>query len=191
MRWRKKILLWVSLIFFLLFIIIGYILSDAIYYRCIIQQNTLQTPELAYEWVLKNNLPISESKNRYYLNSYATPRFLFENRKPLFCDEGSIGIATLANSMGFKTRLVDLLGMDSVSHHTILEVEENGRWIKYDYLKRLYNVSYDSSAGYPLLKYIYRQYPKPYNYVINHNYFIKKVSLWFRGIQEDSVRLKR
>ena len=172
---RKKIIF--LLIFVFLFLSIGYYYSDHFYYTRIIRENHLKTPVDVYFWVLQNNPSAEFTKTRPA--PYVSPRFNIENKRLLFCDEGSIVIATLDNELGYQTRLIDLIGFDSLAHHTILEVYENNRWKKYDFFRSKYDQPYVVSAvGFKLLRIKVKEYPKLYNF------FLKKLFFFLRKIDE-------
>lgn len=177
---RKIILITLTIV--ILITTIGYLLSDQMYYARIISDAKLQTPKNVYEWVRKNN------PSAIYSNTspapYVSPKFNIINKRKLYCDESAIVMATLNHQLGYKTRLINLIGMDGISHHTILEVYEGISWKTYDHFNGIYHLSHQKLAGYPLLKTEINPYPKTYNFVINNNYFLKKLAFFVRGIQE-------
>ena len=97
-------------------------------------------------------------------------------------------MATLDHQLGYKTRLIDLYGHDNISHHTILQVLENNKWINYDFTFRLHDQSIKaSSVGLhrELKAAKVKHYPRAYNFLINNNYFNKHVIFILRGIKEE------
>lgn len=177
----RVLFFFVGLMAFIL--IVGFYLSDQVYYAKIIKTNHLKNPLDVFNWVSKNN-PSAIGKN-ISAAPYVSPKYNMINRRTLYCDEGAIVMATLDHELGYPTRLVDLIGLDSISHHTILEVKENKEWRTYDFFRGNYGVSYEKAAGYPLLNIKMKPYPKNYNFLINHNYFLKKVAFLLRGIREE------
>ncbi len=167
----------------LLFIIGGYLLSDNVYYRKIVREHQLKTASDVFNWVRGNN-PSAITNTKTQPVPYVSPRFNIANRRMLFCDEGCIVMATLDHELGYKTHLVNLLGLDSIAHHTILEVYDNGKWKKYDYFNGIYGESYQTLANFKLLKAEPKAYPTFYNFLVNNNYFIKKAAFFVRGIHE-------
>jgi hypothetical protein len=111
---------------------------------------------------------------------------MLTQRKHLWCDEGAILLATIGHELGYETRLVDLRGDDDISHHTILEIYENGRWETYDTFQNLRGVTYQQSAdGVRLQQRVhpyYRQYPRFYNWLVQNNFYLKHLALRLRGI---------
>lgn len=164
------------------FLVLGYFYSDQIYYNRITESNQLKTPIDVYKWVQKNNPSAINSKT--IPASYVSPKYNILNKRKLYCDESAIVMATLNYQLGYKTRLINLIGMDGISHHTILEVYEADTWKRYDHFNGEKNLSYEKHAGYPLLKVEINPYPKFYNFLINNNYFLKKLAFFIRGIHE-------
>lgn len=173
----------ILIVIVLIFFVGGFLLSDQLYYKAIVRDNKLKTPLDVYYWVKSNNPSAINTSTKPA--SYASPKFNIVNKRKLYCDEGAIVMATLDNEIGYKTRLVDLIGLDSISHHTILEVYENNTWIKYDHFNSLYNKSYKTCAGYQLLNTSIKQYPKTYNFIVNYNFFLKKLAFFLRNIKEE------
>ncbi|MDB5005122.1 MAG: hypothetical protein JWQ34_3347 [Mucilaginibacter sp.] len=169
-------------------LIVGYIKSDSLYYDNLLKSNNLSNPSQVFNWTTQN---FSTPKS-LYVHPNLSPRYLIEKHKSLWCDEGAIVMATLDNKLGYKTRLVDLYGYDNIAHHTILQVIEKGQWVNYDFTFRLSNqplVKSSDSFHMKLKKGRIKTYPKLYNYLINNNYFIKRIVFALRGIkEEDPVR---
>lgn len=167
-----------------LFILIGYLKSDSLFYSNLLKKNNINDPAQVFNWVTKKFGAPGEPE--FY--PYLSPRYLIETRKRLWCDEGSIVMATLDHQLGYKTRLVDLYGYDNISHHTILQVLENNKWVNYDFTFRLHNqaikVSSDS-LGKVLKEARIKKYPKFYNFLVNNNFFNKQAIFFLRGIKED------
>lgn len=163
------------------FLIGGYLTSDTIFFKKLMLSNDLTTPMKVFLWTTSNYaIP------RYtHAKHNAPPRYLLEKQKWMYCDEGATVMATFDHILGYKTRLIDLYGYDNIAHHTILEVFENGKWVTYDFTKRIHHTSYIQSSGnsFLLKEGKVRPYPKLYNAVINNNSVLKKVALKLRGIE--------
>ncbi|MGF7078368.1 transglutaminase domain-containing protein [Mucilaginibacter sp. UYCu711] len=170
---------------FLLLVVMyaGYLASDDRYYTTVISGNNLQTPQDVFEWTTKKFSSVSYM----YHSTYASPKYLMQNHTGLWCDEGAIVMATLDHKLGYKTRLVDLIGYDNVAHHTLLQVYENNKWVNYDFTFRLnHQAILKSSYAFNLKMKEARPktYPKLYNFIVNNNFFAKKVIFALRGIRE-------
>jgi hypothetical protein len=180
----SKKIIWISSLFLITFIGLGYLWSDDLYFKRLVQKNQLTSPNRVYQWVSANYI----SYSCVITHPYASPRHLIENHKRLWCDEGAMVAAVLNNQLGYKTKLADFYGLDGIAHHTILRTYYQNRGHNYDFSFHLTDQSYARSviAGkIEVRKIITRPYPKMYNVIINHNYFIKKVVFFLRGIRED------
>ena len=183
-RWKPITLL---LVFFItIFVVGGYLLSDDSFFNELIYKNRISTPEEAHAFVENNTYRPTEGMRVTLLT---TPRNMLTRQKYLWCDQGAIVLATIVHKLGYETRLVDLLGDDGISHHTILEVNQNGAWKTYDTLQRLQGVTYQQSVESLNTKFytrniqpVYRPYPRFYNVVIENNFFLKHSALWLRGL---------
>ena len=114
---------------------------------------------------------------------------MLTRQKYLWCDQGAIVMATIVHKLGYETRLVDLLGDDGVSHHTILEVNQGGTWKTYDTLQKLQGVTYQQSVeslndnNYTRhIQPVYRPYPRSYDWAVQNNFYLKHLALWLRGL---------
>jgi len=168
------------------FVVVGYLWSDDLYYKRLLEKNELTSPNEVYLWVSENYI----SHSCIVTHPYVSPRHLMENHRRLWCDEGAMVAAILINNLGYETRLADFHGPDSISHHTILRSYYQNSWHNYDFSFHLIDQSYAKSAivgKIDLKKIITRPYPKLYNVIINHNYFVKKAAFFLRGIREDDV----
>lgn len=167
--------------FVVVFVASGYLMSDDLFFRRLIRANRISTPEEAFIFVQSRTIfpPPTEMENIAGL----TPRYMLTERKYLTCDESAMLLATIDHALGYETRLVDLIGNDNISHHTILEVRQNGTWKTYDAAYNLAGAPYEQSAKeFPFSHPSYRAFPKPYNWVIQHNFYLKHVALWLRGV---------
>jgi hypothetical protein len=178
---KNRVVLLVAGLLIVIFICLGYGLSDDMYYTKIIDENKIHTPYDAFKWTNKKFSTISYM----YHHPFASPRHLIEFHKGLWCDEGAIVMATLDHKLGYKTRLIDLYGNDNIAHHTILQVYEKDKWINYDFTFKLYDQTLRKSSDSFNLKLKegrVKQYPGLYNFVINNNFFAKKIIWNLRGI---------
>ena len=166
------------------FVIIGYLLSDDFYYKKVLRDNQLKSSDEVFNWVSKHYI----NHGCIITHPYSSPRHLMENHKRLWCDEGAMVAAILISNLGKDTELVDMYGYDNISHHTILRVFENNKWVNYDFSFKLIGKDYTSSAkaGKIKLKEVKtRPYPKLYNKFVNVNFFLKKIIFFIRGIDEN------
>ena len=182
--WKSITLL--PVLFITIFIMSGYLLSDDSFFSDLIRKNRISTPEEAFAFVENNTYRLTEDMKVTLLT---TPRNMLTRQKYLWCDQGAVVLATIVHKLGYETRLVDLLGDDGVSHHTILEVNQNGTWKTYDTLQKLQGVTYRQSveslnANYYTrnIRPVYRPYPRFYNWVIQNNFYLKHLALWLRGL---------
>ena len=180
-----KIKLLASCALIIFFILSGYLLSDDFFFNNLIRNNRISSPEEAFSFVGNNIYRPPESMKPTVLT---TPREMLTRQKYLYCDQGAIVLATIIHELGYETRLVDLVGDDGISHHTILEVKQNGVWKTYDTLQNLQGVTYQQSAQSFNADYytrrieaVYRPYPRFYNWVIQNNFYLKHLALWVRG----------
>ena len=98
----------------------------------------------------------------------------------LWCDEGAIVVAVLVGQLGYSTRLVDLVGTsDGVSHHTVLQIEQAGDWITYDFTGRQYNVPLEKTVDYPAAP-RFRTYPDWRHKLLLNNYFLRELAQLLR-----------
>ena len=183
-KYVRKLLISVAVLVGL-FVASGYRLSDNYFFKNVIRENQITTPEDAFAFVEHNTNPASFEMN---LTLQRTPRNMLTKQKYLFCDQGSILMANIVNQLGYKTRLVDLVGDDDVSHHTILEVYQGNKWKTYDTLHNLQDVTYQHSAQAEAPELYtrrveprYRTYPRFVNRVIQNNFYIQRVALWLTG----------
>lgn len=168
----------------LFFIASGYLLSDDLFFKRLISHHNIKTPEEAFAFVDKNtDYPAKDMR----LELGTTPRDMLTRQKYLYCDQSSILMATIVHKLGYETRLVDLVGDDGESHHTILEVKQNGVWKTYDTTYILQGGTYQESARYYEsgeyynARPVYRPYPRLYNRAIQNSFYLKHLALWLRG----------
>jgi hypothetical protein len=180
-----KIKLLIALALMVFFIPGGYLLSDDFFFNNLIRENRITTPEEAFAFVEGNTYRPPEGMDLAVLT---TPREMLTRQKYLYCDQGAMVLATLVSELGYETRLVDLVGDDDISRHTILEVNQNGTWKTYDTLQNLQGVTYERSAKSLNADYytrrvepVYRPYPRLYNRVIQNNFYLKHLALLVRS----------
>jgi hypothetical protein len=175
--------IFISLSIFCLFLVIGWYKSDAHFYKQVILEEQLDTPDRIFSFICKKfdkNKPSRVHRN-------VTPYHLFNNHKRLFCDEGAAIMATLNYYNGYETRFVRVINQKGIDSHTFLQVREKGVWVSYDYTYRYKNASkeqLETLSGLQIKNFKYYQYPRVYNKLINANYFLKKFALLVRGIDE-------
>tara|TARA_Y200000002_G_scaffold218443_1_gene180206 strand:- start:11256 stop:11825 length:570 start_codon:yes stop_codon:yes gene_type:complete len=173
---------------FVIFFIIGYLLSDDVFFKKIINNESINSPLEAFNYINKvtkdpDGSVESDYEFKFNLSSSQSPRYILTKRNYIWCDEGAVVLATFANELGYETRLVDLINTkNNVSEHTVLEIYENNNWILYDTQNDFVGVSYDESAGYNSSQ-IYREYPRTYNFFIQNNFFLKKIIFFLRQIK--------
>lgn len=161
-------------------------MSDDSFFSDLIEKNRISTPEEAFSFVESSTIrPPADMQIRLF----TTPRNMLTRQKYLWCDQGTIVLATIVHKLGYETRLVDLLGDDGLSHHTVLEVNQNGTWKTYDTLQNMQGVTYQQSIESLKTSFysrniqpVYRPYPKFYNWVIQNNFYLKHLALWLRGL---------
>lgn len=174
--------------FFIIFFIIGYLLSDDVFFKKIINKENINSPSEAFHYINKvtkdpDGSVESDYEFEFNLAPSQSPRYILTKRNYIWCDEGAVVLATFANELGYETRLVDLINTkNNISEHTVLEIYENNTWILYDTQNDIMGVSYDESAGYNSSQ-RYREYPRTYNFFIQNNFFVKKIIFYFRNIK--------
>lgn len=182
MKTSQVILLAVAL-FIAIFIISGYLLSNAFFFKQLNYSNLITTPEEAFKYVNDNIYKTGDRPPIYGL----TPKYMLTQRKYLYCDEGSIVLSAMVQELGFETRLVDVIGEDGNAHHTYLEVFQDGEWKTYDWtIKKagllhkeiLEEYSQANLKGYPRP----RTFPRWYNRILQNNFYLQFLSLKLRGI---------
>lgn len=185
MKTSKAILLSV-VIFTAIFVISGYLLSNAFFFKQLIHSNQITTPEQAFRYVNNNTYFAGDFKPYPEIIAGLTPKYMLTERKRLWCDESAIVLATMVQQLGFETRLVDIIGDDNQAHHTYLEVLENGKWKTYDTVKRKEGLTndrllmewgwFEKGSSRP------RTFPKWYNRILQNNFYLQYLSLKLRGI---------
>src|SRR5688572_7586026 len=166
----KKILVIIAILFF---VVSGYLLSDAFFFKRLVYQNHITSPEEAFTFVI-GNTGVPDLRSPPPLEY--SPRLMLTKQKDLFCDQSAILMATIVGELGYDTRLVDLVGDDGISHHTILEVKQNERWKAYDTLNRLQGETYEQIQR--RLSYnarpVYRTYVGS-RWSTRHNFYLQRL----------------
>jgi hypothetical protein len=183
MKIRRWII--VAAVFAGLFVSTGYMFSDDAYFGKILKANQLTKPDQVFAWVIDHYAVPATS----WVHTNATPGHLMQKHSILWCDEGSIVTATLCHKLGYKTHLLDLYGFDNISHHTVMQVWDHEQWVTYDFTARISHQTPDSSARFfhlVMKEAKPKSYPNAYNFFVNNNYFLKKIALWMRGIDESN-----
>jgi len=173
------------LILLITFITVGYYCSDARFFKKEIENLDLKTPDTIFSFI--NKRFIHGGKN---VHTNATPRHLYTNHKRLYCDEGAALIATFCYYNGYKTRFVRVINTKGIDNHTFLQVQEGNVWNSYDFSFQIKNATKESLqkiSGIQIKKFTYYSYPRLYNKIIQYNFFLKKLALFIRGIDEDDT----
>jgi hypothetical protein len=182
-KFSRRTLFLSALLGLLFFIVSGYLLSDAFFFKRLVYRNHIASPEGAFIFVIrKTGVPDPRSLPPFEYS----PRLMLTEQKDLFCDQSAILMATIVGELGYDSRLVDLLGDGGVSHHTILEVKQNEGWKAYDTLNRLQGETYEQIQR--RLSYnarpVYRAYVGS-SWITRHNYYLQRLSLWLKGGKRD------
>jgi hypothetical protein len=180
-----------SITLLILIVISGYLLSDAFFFKRLINQNKISTPEQAFAFVNQNTgkpsttTPVPPpgglgfSPPNWKAPLEYSPREMLTKQKYLWCDQGASLMATIVRDLGYQTRIVDLIGDDGLSHHTILEVNEQGSWKTYDTTYETQGLSYQEIAARAWSKPLrpaYRPYLGP-GWLVRNNFYLKQISL--------------
>ena len=165
----------------LAFVGIGFLLSDAVFFKQLVQRQHITTPDDAWSFLGPRIHPPRGTPPVPGLSA----RYMLTQRKGLYCDEGALLMATILREIGYRSRLVDLHGHDGISHHTVLEVADQGRWYVYDtLLKRRHTTLRDSAhgCGFELAQPVYRPTWSFYRSAVYYNTFLKIAIFKLRGI---------
>ena len=167
----------------LFFVGAGYALSDAMFFRQLVSRNGIATPDDAWEFLGSHIRPARPGTPTPRLSISA--RYMLTQQKELHCDAGALLMATILREIGYRSRLVDLHGHDGISHHTVLEVEENGHWYVYDTLLRQRRTTLKDAArgyGFELARPVRRPSWSTYRSIVYNNAFLKFFIFKLRGI---------
>ena len=162
----------------LLFIVSGYLLSDAFFFTRLVRQNDITSPEEAFAFVVTHT-GVPDPRSPPPLTY--SPRLMLTEQKALFCDQSAILMATIVGVLGYETRLVDWVGDDGVRRHTLLEVKQERGWKAYDTLNRRQGETYEQiRRG---LSYNARPAYRTYvgsRWITRHNHYLQSLSLWLK-----------
>jgi hypothetical protein len=178
LRFSRRTLLLSALSAVFLFIVSGYLLSDAFFFRRLVRQNDITTPEEAFAFVTTHT-GVPDPRSAPTLTY--SPRLMLTEQKDLYCDQSAILMTTIVGVLGYETRLVDWVGDDGISHHTLLEVKQDKGWKAYDTLNRGQGETYEEIRR--RLSYNARPAYRTYvgsRWVTRHNYYLQRLSLWLK-----------
>jgi hypothetical protein len=168
-----------------LFVVTGYLLSDDLFFERLIAENHLTTPEDVFRFVQAHtSYPTEQMK----VVVGSSPRYMLTKQRYLYCDQSAIVMATIVHELGYRTTLINLVGSDGESHHTVLGVLQGGRWKAYDVTNNLQGRPIQESARYqpggqPYEAQIsFRVYPGFYHWLVQNNFYLKHLALWSRGL---------
>jgi hypothetical protein len=170
---------------FTLFAATGYLLSDDLFFERLIGANHLTTPEDVFRFVQAHTSYPAEDMNVVVGSS---PRYMLTEQRYLYCDQSAILMATIVHKLGYRTTLIDLVGSDDESHHTVLGVLQDGRWKAYDLTNNLQGRPIQESARYQpggqpyQAQPSFRTYPGFYHWLVQNNFYLKHLALWWRGL---------
>jgi hypothetical protein len=174
--------LFVSVLFVALFFIVsGYLLSDSFFFKRLVSQHNITSPEEAFAFVVGNtgvSDPLSPPPLEY------SPRLMLTEQKDLFCDQSAILMAVIVGELGYDTRLVDWVGDDGISRHTILEVKQVEGWKAYDTFNRRQGETYEQiqrGLGFQVRP-VYREYVGS-RWLTRNNFYLQRLSLWLRRVK--------
>jgi hypothetical protein len=176
--------------FTLLFLAAGYINCDALYYKNIVIENNLKTPEDAFFYVIKTAKRFDSTDE--FINGLPM-RDKIEQHRGFSCDEGAIFLGKLLDysSHKYSYHLTDIFGMDEMSHHTVLQVFENNIWKTYDIIplhsdhKPHFNGNLSDCVDYQIKYLSHHEWTitqKIYQFLLEHNTFLKWIFLKIRKI---------
>ena len=154
------------------FAVVGYLLSDNRLAKQIVDEQNLNTPEQVFGYVIKHKIQAPPgSPNNAQGASFK--ELFFRQGDWLWCDEGAIVVAVMVGQLGYPTRLVDLLGLsDGVSHHTVLQIQQAGNWVTYDFTGRQFGLPVEKTVVYPSRP-VFRTYPAWQHTLMLNNYFLR------------------
>lgn len=180
-KFSRRTLFLSALTVVLFFIASGYLLSDAFFFKRLVYRNNITSPEEAFTYVSRNT-GVPDPRNPPPLEY--SPRLMLTEQKNLFCDQSAILMATIVGELGYDTRLVDWVGDDGVSHHTILEVKQGEGWKSYDTLNRRQGETYEQirrGLAYSARP-VYRKYVGS-RWLTRNNFYLRRLSLWLKRVR--------
>ena len=163
------------------FVVIGYLYSDNRLAQQILATQKINTPQEVFQFVINQKVQAPAGSSVQGGQSF---RELMAKDGGLWCDEGSVTVAVLVGQLGYKTRLVDLIGKNSgLSHHTVVQVFEKDQWVTYDFTGRNFGQAPEKTVDYDAIA-LTRVYPKWNHQLILNNHFLRmaaqKIRPWIK-----------
>jgi hypothetical protein len=165
---KRKFYLSILVVFFLGLLVGGYFDSDAVFYRKLIKVRRIETPDDAFAFFKTSTIgAFQDSMHPVPVNGMPT-RDIIECHRGFWCDEGAIGMGKLLEytKTRYEYRLVDILGLDNIAHHTVLQVMYKGDWKTYDLLFKTDSLIPQQTVHFPVSKLRYRVGPRLKKYII-------------------------
>jgi len=169
----------------LVFVATGYGLSDDLFFERLVAVNHIASPEDAFRFVRAHT---SYPPDNLHILIGSSPRYMLTRQRYLYCDQSSIVMATIVSQLGYETTLINLVGDDGESHHTVLGVWQDESWKVYDLMNGLQGRPLRESAkdratgAYYRAQPDYRAYPRLYHWIVQHNFYLMQMALWLRGL---------
>lgn len=164
---------------------LGWLGSDARALQQLRRREHLNSPEAVFRWV-----------TRHYRQAHIDPVLpgaslqsqLQRASRRLWCDEGAILIALLNQQLGYRTRLVDLLdARTGISHHTTLQLLENGHWTTVDFTSARSGIPLAATVPYRAIP-RYRDYPaNALQQLLLHNALARSAVSQWRQLQRSQA----
>jgi hypothetical protein len=164
-----------------LFFALGYVMSDALFFKQLVRENNIHTAEDAW-----NFLESRASTKDSAITAGLSARYMLTAKRRLSCDEGALLMATILRETDYSTSLVDLYGADSIPLHTVLEVKDrNGLPTFYDTYCHFHHSTLERSAeccNFKLKKSVRRPSWSLHRSMVYYNAFFKFIVFKMRGI---------
>jgi len=156
--------------------------SDAQALSQLIQKKELDDANEIFKW-LTTHYNQAKASDPVHPGESITSMLERPSRR-LWCDEGAIVMSLLVQRQGKETRLVDLLDQRTgISHHTTMQVKEQGRWVTYDFTSKRKGIPLSATVQYAA-KPRYRNYPEsPIHWLLLNNSYARKMASWLRSLQ--------
>ena len=163
------------------FLTLGYWLSDNHLANGIVSDNRLTAPEQVFAYVRGHKIQAPPGSPNSAVGA-SFKELLRREGDWLWCDEGAIVVAVMVGQLGYQTRLVDLVGKaDGISHHTVLQIQQQGVWVTYDFTGRQYGVTLEKTVDYPSIP-RFRTYPNWQHQLLLNNYFLRELAKRIRPL---------
>ena len=161
---------------------VGYLFSDAQALNGLAQRERLDTPSKVFAYVTSHwqqaqaDDPVRPGESLQSMLGRPNHR--------LWCDEGALVLALLNQRLNRQTRLVDLLdARTGISHHTTMQVQDNGRWVTYDFTSKRSGIPLAATVTYDAVP-RYRPYPaSALHWILLHNTLARALVERYRGIE--------